>query len=86
MDKIASGDFYLLIYGYGGSLLLCVGFLSSCGEQGLLSRCGTQTSHCSGFSCVEYRLSARGHPYAGSVVASHGLSCFTACGIFPTRN
>ena len=24
--------------------------LSSCGEQGLLSGCGVQTSHCSGFS------------------------------------
>ena len=29
----------------------CVGFFSSCHTQGLLSSCGTQASHCSGFSC-----------------------------------
>ena len=42
---------------------------SSCSEQGLFSSCGGQASHCCGFS--------------GSVVVAHGLSCSTACEIFP---
>ena len=41
------------------------GLFSSCGEQGLLSGCGTQASHCSGFSCcraqtLEHKLSSGG--------------------------
>ena len=31
--------------------LLLHGLFSSCSEQGLLSSCGAQASHCSGFSC-----------------------------------
>ena len=42
--------FYLSISGCAGSSLMCRLF-SSCGEQGLLSTCGVQASHCGGFSC-----------------------------------
>ena len=41
---------YSFIFGCAGSLLLC-GLFSSCSKQGLVSSCGLQTSHCSGFSC-----------------------------------
>ena len=40
----------LFICGRVGSPLL-PGLCSSCGEQGLLSGCGAQASHCGGFSC-----------------------------------
>ena len=39
----------IFIYVCAGSSLLCK-FFSSCGEQGLLSGCGTWASHPSGFS------------------------------------
>ena len=42
--------YYWFIYGRAGSLLLLRPF-SSCGEQGLLSRCSAWASHCGGFSC-----------------------------------
>ena len=54
---------------------------SSCGEQGLLSSCRAGTSHCGGFSC--WGAQAPGH--VGTVVVVHGLSCSTACGIFPDQ-
>ena len=41
---------YLFIFGNAGSSLLC-GLFPSCEEQGLLSGCGVQASHCCGFSC-----------------------------------
>ena len=41
---------YLLIFGCAGSSLLCWLF-SSWRDQGLLSSCCVQASHCSGFSC-----------------------------------
>ena len=34
----------------------CVWTSSSCGEQGLLSSCGAQASHCSSFSIAKHRL------------------------------
>ena len=46
-------------------LIVCAGFsllhglFSSCGNQGLLSSCGAQASHCHGFSCCGAR--ALGH-------------------------
>ena len=42
--------FYLFIFGCVSSSLLC-GLFSSCSKQGLLCSCGTQASHCGGFSC-----------------------------------
>ena len=55
-------SFYLLIYGCLGSALLC-GVLSSCGQRGLLSRCGAPASHCGGFSLAQRHLCA---PAAGA--------------------
>ena len=49
---------YLLIFGYAGSSLLC-GLFSSCREQGLLSSCGAQASHCRSFSCCEAQALGR---------------------------
>ena len=54
-----------------------VGFFSSCGEQGLLSSCSVQASHCSDFSCCG--AWALGHVgfdgwwHMGSVVATFRL-------------
>ena len=39
---------YLFIFGYSGSWLLC-GLFSRSSKWWLLSSCGAQTSHCSGF-------------------------------------
>ena len=67
------GFFYNFIFtfGYAGSLLLPRLF-SSCDKQALVSSCGMQVSHCSGFSMQS----------GGSGVVVLGLSCCTACGIF----
>ena len=69
---------------------LCWVFIASCGEQGLLSSCGGQASHCGGFSC--YTAQALGPSgcsswtprleSTGLVVEAHGLSCSSAWGIF----
>ena len=42
---------YLLIFGHAGSWLPHRLF-SSCGDQGLLSSCNVQPSHCGGLSCL----------------------------------
>ena len=78
---------YCLLSGCAGFSLLHVGF-SSCGERGLLSRCGMQVSHCSDFSCCGTQALGA---WASVVVArglrfvAHGLSCLTARGIFPDQ-
>ena len=41
--------FYVFIYSLTVLNLHCFRFFSSCGECGLLSSWGAQTSHCSGF-------------------------------------
>ena len=41
--------FYVFIYSLTVLNLHCFRFFSSCGEWGLLSSWGAQTSHCSGF-------------------------------------
>ena len=58
-----------VVFGCVRPLSLC-GLSSSCGERGLLSGCGMQSSHCGGFSC--YGAQALG-PVA-LAVAAHGLS------------
>ena len=72
-------------------LLCCLHWVfSSCGEQGLLSNCSVQASHCGGFSCCRAQASvvtasvvrALGLQSMGSVVTAHGLSCCWTCGIF----
>ena len=45
-------SFFKFLFGCTGSLLLHRLF-SSCSEQGLVSSCGVQDSHCRGFSCRE---------------------------------
>ena len=42
--------FYVFIFGCTGPLFV-VRALSSCGERGLLSSCGSWAFHCSGLSC-----------------------------------
>ena len=51
--------FYLSIYIWLCWVLLLQRLFSNCREQGLLSSCRVQTSHCGGFSCCESRT--RGH-------------------------
>ena len=50
--------------------------LSSYSNWGLLSSCGTWTSHCGGFFCWEAQTIEHG---------LHGLSCSVACGILVPR-
>ena len=40
----------LFVFGCAGSLLLCMGFLSSCGKRDVLSGCCAWASHCGGLS------------------------------------
>ena len=49
---------------------MSLGRSSGCSEQGLLSSCGVQTSHCGGFSCC----GARAPGVRASVVAAPRLS------------
>ena len=77
-------DFFFF-FGCVGSLLLHTGFLQ-------LQQAGA-TLHCSAVSCCgAWALGMRasvvvacGLQSTGSVVVVHGLSCFTACGIFPDQ-
>ena len=71
---------YLCMYLFLAALGLhcCVWAFPSCDKWVLLSGCGAQASHCSGFaSRVLQELQHR-----SSVVAAHGLRCLAACGIF----
>ena len=84
--------FFFLIFGCTGSSLLCAGFLQL-QRAGATLCCGARASHCSGFSCCGARalsagasgVVARGLQSAGSVAVAQGLSCSTACGIFPDQ-
>ena len=94
LRKYVFVQFFFIIYLFLAALGLCcyVRAFCSCGKQGLLllrsmgsrcgfSSCGLRTSHRSGFSCCGARaLGAR-----ASVVVACGLSCSTACGIFPDQ-
>ena len=72
---------YNLFFSFGRSGSLLYKLFSSCGEWGLLSSHGVQTSHCSGFSYG--RAQAPG--VWASVVEVQGLSCSEARGIFPAQ-
>ena len=52
-------------------MLVATWAFSSCREQGLLSVCGAQASHCSSFSYC----GAQAREHMSSVVVAHGLSC-----------
>ena len=62
--------FYLFLTVLG--LRCCVGFLSSCGEQGLFSSCDVQASHFHGFSLlsIDGLSGARALVVAGQGVSS----------------
>ena len=66
-------------------LCCCSRAFSSCSEQGRLSSCSVQASHCSGFSCCRaWALECNGLQqlqYMGSLVVACGLHCLEACGI-----
>ena len=75
---------------FGGATLclcVCMWAFSSCGDQGLLSSCGAQTSSCGGFSCCgEWAVGtgssvvvAHGLWSAGSVVVANRLNRLVAC-------
>ena len=79
---------------------LCWVFVAACGlslvaasdKWELVSSCGAQASHCRGFSCRVYALSAqalvaadRGLWSVGLVVVAHGLCCPAACGTVPDQ-
>ena len=73
---------FKIIYGCVGSSLLC----------GLLSSCSAWAPHCSSFSVAEHmgstvcRLQLWLQALStGSVTVVLGLSCLTACGIFPDQ-
>ena len=67
--------------------------------MGVTLCCGAQASHCGGFSCGGTQaLGSQASVVAAlglssgsralersSVVVAHGLSCSTACGIFPDQ-
>ena len=73
-------------------LALLLRLFSSCSEWGLLSNCGAQASHRSGFSCeapAPGRLGfngcgtwAQSLQVSGIVIVQHGLSYSVACGVF----
>ena len=47
-----SSSFFIILFLFGHTgYSLLQGVFSSCSEQGLLSGCGAQVSHCGGFSC-----------------------------------
>ena len=89
---------YLFLAALG--LHCCVRALSSCGKRGLLfvavcgllievaslvAQHGLQALRLQQFWCVDSVVVAFGLQIAGLVVVAHGLSCSTACGIFPDQ-
>ena len=64
-----------------------------CGEWRLLSTCGVQASHCSGFSCCKPQVpgtqasvfAAHRPESIGSVALMDGLSSSKACWVFPDQ-
>ena len=68
-------ELYLFgFFGCAGSSLLCRAF-SCCREQGLLSSCGAQASHCGGSSCCRAQaLGLKGFSSCGSQALEHRLN------------
>ena len=69
---------FLYIFLVALGLHCCTRAFSRCDEQGLLSSCSVHALHCGGFYCSEHGLLS-----IGSLLVVHGLSCPTACGVFP---
>ena len=68
-----------------------MGFLQL--QAGATLCCGTQASHCPGFSCCRAQVlghmgsvvTASGTSSTGSLDVAHWLSCSVACGLFPDQ-
>ena len=76
--KRRSSSMYLSIFGYARAPLLCR--LSPVAESGGYSRCRAQA-----LGAQVPVVASCGLQSTGSVVATHGLDCFSACGIFPDQ-
>ena len=67
-------------------LWLCWVFVSVRGLSLVAASGGHSSSRCAGLSLSRpLLLQSTGSRHAGSVVVAHGLSCSTACGIFPDQ-
>ena len=76
-----SCSIYLFIYFW-----LCWVFVSVRGLSLVAASGGQSSSRCAGLSPSRpLLLRSTGSRRAGSVVVAHGLSCSTACGIFPDQ-
>ena len=74
-------NFYLFIYFW-----LCWVSVSVRGLSPVAASGGHSSSRCTGLSLSRpLLLRSTGSRRAGSVVVAHGLSCSTACGIFPDQ-
>ena len=74
---------YLFIYIY---FWLCWVFVSVQGLSLVAASGGHSSSQCAGLSLSQpLPLRSTGSRRTGSVVVAHGLSCSTACGIFPDQ-
>ena len=71
---------FIFIFSCAGSLLPCPGFLLLWEVRATLPR-GARVSHFGGLS----RFRARAVECQASVVVSCGVSCPSACGIFPSQ-
>ena len=64
------------------ALCCCIQSFSNCGEQGLLSNCGAQASHCGGLSCCRvWTLGCTGFSSCGSWALECGLSSWGPTGL-----
>ena len=52
-----------------------------CDESGVTLHCGAWASHCGDFSCCRAQVLGS----QASIAVVHGLSCSSACGIFPDQ-
>ena len=73
-------------FGYTGSCF-CSWAFSSCDECRLLSSCDAGASHSGGISCCNrlWGTQAQSSQCGDSVFVAHGLSCPSACEIFPDQ-
>ena len=80
---LAAHGLPLVVASGGYSSLRCVGF--SLQWLLLLRSTGSRCKGCSSCGTWASVVVVRGLQSIGSVVAAHGLSCSTACGIFPDQ-
>ena len=79
-------EFHLFIYLFIYLFWLCWVFVSVRGLPLVAASGSHSSSRCAGLSQSRpLLLQSTGSRHAGSVVVAHGLSCSTACGIFPDQ-